>query len=269
MKILFPPAYTFEHEQLTLRYLRLGRLALTFAEWKVLFTAFDLLHQAVVEVKQGSMSFRTIYQEQVDRPFADRYIDALLQLVNITQGQDALRAQFARQIWDRLQEASFYDSEVPAGNLLVAYCLYFWESFAMGYAFEVEIFRDLRASGIDFSAHDIRDRRARLSAYDLVVLNLYGDIKNTLYFLQVRRSQHLQHDFYITRFYEGQRRYTLIVMVQLAVWETIDGDTINGLLYEATKQFPRPVQVALDTGSVVVVDYAIWKAKILRQQGRL
>ena len=58
-------------------------------------------------------------------------------------------------------------------------------------------------------------------------------------------------------------------MVQLAAWETIDGDTINGLLYEATKQFPRPVQVELDTGSVVVVDYAIWKAKILRQQGRL
>ena len=90
-----------------------------------------------------------------------------------------------------------------ASNLLVAYCLYFWESFAVGYAFEVEIFRDLSASGIEFSAHELRDRRARLSAHDLVVLNLYGDIKNTLYFLQVRRSQQLPHDFYITRFYEG------------------------------------------------------------------
>lgn len=139
----------------------------------------------------------------------------------------------------------------------------------MGYAFEVEIFRDLRASGIEFSAHDLRDRQARLSAYDLMVLNLYGDIKNTLYFLQVRRSQHLPHDFYITRFYAGQRRYTLIVMVQLAAWETIDGDTIDGLLDEAIRYFPQPVQVTLDSGKVVVVDYAIWKAKILRQQGKL
>lgn len=48
MKILIPPEYTFEHEQLTLCYLRLGRLALTFSEWKVLFTAFDLLHRAAV-----------------------------------------------------------------------------------------------------------------------------------------------------------------------------------------------------------------------------
>ena len=57
-------------------------------------------------------------------------------------------------------------------------------------------------------------------------------------------------------------------MVQLAAWETIDGDTIFGLLREATRHFPLPVQVELESGNVVVVDYAIWKAKILRQQGR-
>lgn len=269
MKILIPAEYTIEYEQLTLRYLRLGRLALTFAEWKMLFTAFDLLHRAVVEVNESAMSFRAVYQDHVDRPFADQYIHALLQLVNVTQEHDRLRAQFARQIWRRLQAIAFYDPNVAVSNLLVAYCLYFWEAFAMGYAFEVEIFRDLRASGIEFSAHDLRDRQARLSAYDLMVLNLYGDIKNTLYFLQVRRSQHLPHDFYITRFYAGQRRYTLIVMVQLAAWETIDGDTIDGLLDEAIRYFPQPVQVTLDSGKVVVVDYAIWKAKILRQQGKL
>ena len=90
MKILIPAEYTIEYEQLTLRYLRLGRLALTFAEWKMLFTAFDLLHRAVVEVNESAMSFRAVYQDHVDRPFADQYIHALLQLVNVTQERNTM-----------------------------------------------------------------------------------------------------------------------------------------------------------------------------------
>lgn len=268
MNIQLPSAYRLAHEQVTLRYLRLGRLALTFTEWQLLFAGFDLLHRAVVEANQTTTTFRALYQTHVDARFADPYIHELLQLANIAQQQDALRAHYARQILQHLQQAALYDPTVPTSNLLVAYCLYFWESFAMGYAFEVEIFRDLHAAGIDFTAHDIRDRQARRSAYDLVVLKLFGDIKNTLYFLQVERSRRLQHDFYVTRFYEGQRRYTLIVMLQLAAWETIDGDTIKGLLQEATRRFPHPVQVEFASGTVVIVDYAVWKAKILRQQGK-
>lgn len=65
----------------------------------------------------------------------------------------------------------------------------------MGYAFEVEIYRDLKNSGIDFQAHDIRKRVSRFSAYDLKVLNLKGDIKTSLYFLFATRSRGLAHDF--------------------------------------------------------------------------
>jgi len=55
-------------------------------------------------------------------------------------------------------------------------------------------------------------------------------------------------------------------MVQLEAWQEIDGDTIVGLLHEATRQFPQPVQVELETGYLVVADYAIWKEKVLRRQ---
>lgn len=149
---------------------------------------------------------------------------------------------------------------------MLAYCLYFWEAFAVGYAFEVEIFRDLHRSGVLFRAHDLRDRQERLAPYDLEVLGLQGDIKNSLYFLHIGRGQKLPHDFYITRFYEGRRQYIFIVMIQLEAWHQIDGDTIAGLLNEATRHFPQPVQVELKTGSIVIVDYEIWKQKVLRQQ---
>ncbi|MEZ4727599.1 MAG: hypothetical protein R3E79_10750 [Caldilineaceae bacterium] len=266
MKLLIPGAYTSTHEQLALRYLRDGRTTLGFTEWKETLAGFDILHNALVIRDDETSRFRAIYEQTVDLPFADSYIEALLHLKDVTQEQDRLRAHFARQILQHLQAVGLYDSTVHGANLLVAYCLYFWESFAMGYAFEVEIIRDLRAAGIQFRAHDLRDRQARLSPYDLEILGLYGDIKNTLYFLQVGRSRQLPHDFYITRFYEGRRHYTLIVMVQLAAWQEIDGDTIAGLLQQATRHFPQPVQVELGSGSIVVADYAIWKRKILRRQ---
>ncbi|MEZ4870127.1 MAG: hypothetical protein R3C14_52850 [Caldilineaceae bacterium] len=266
MKILIPRAYTSVHEQLALRYLREGRVALGFTEWKETLAGFDILHNALVIRDDETSRFRTIYEQMVDRSFANNYLEALLQLQHVAQEQDRLRAHFARQILQHLRDVGLHDPTIHGVNLLVAYCLYFWESFAMGYAFEVEITRDLRAAGIQFRAHDLRDRQARLSPYDLEILGLYGDIKNTLYFLQAGRSQQLRHDFYITRFYEGQRRYTLIVMVQLAAWQEIDGDTIAGLLQQATRHFPQPVQVELASGSIVVADYAIWKEKVLRRQ---
>lgn len=266
MQIRIPLAYTKAHEQVALRYLREGRTSLSFTEWKLAFVGFDLLHGASITVDKESKLFRTLYQQIIDLLFADQYIEALLQLKNVSQEQDVLRSGYARQILNHIKNVGLYDSSVSGSTLFVSYCLYFWESFATGYAFEVEIFNDLQINGIAYQAHDIRNRQSRLSPYDLEVLGQRGDIKNTLYFLQVGRSQRLSHDFYITRFYEGQKRYTLIVMLQLDVWQKIDGDTIVGLLDEATRQFPHPVQVKLGKGYVVVADYTIWKEKILKQQ---
>ena len=72
--------------------------------------------------------------------------------------------------------------DVPYSILLQGYCLYWWQSFARGYAFEVYIMQDLTADGIQFQMHDVRNWVERYSPADLVVLDLLGDIKTSIYF---------------------------------------------------------------------------------------
>jgi hypothetical protein len=55
-------------------------------------------------------------------------------------------------------------------------------------------------------------------------------------------------------------------MLQLTAWEEIDGETIVGLLREATGYFPAPVRVTLAQGTVVITAYDVWKAKVLSRQ---
>ena len=136
----------------------------------------------------------------------------------------------------------------------------------MGYAFEVEIYRDLTNSGVHFQAHDIRDRAARYSAYDLQILNLKGDIKTSLYFLYTTRSRGVTHDFYITRFYEGKQQRTLVVLMQPYAWNLINGDTIKALLEEATQQFPLPVMVKIEDRPIVIMEHNVWKERVLQRQ---
>ena len=264
--IQLPKAYTQEHQQLTLKYLAEGRRVLSSAEWKKLLTGFDVLHKASIITPTERMTFAEWYERQIDRVFAEPFIAALLRLENVAREQEALRARFAREIVQTWTASELRQQERSVGNVLMAYCLYFWESFATGYAFEVEIYRDLRKEGIAFVAHDIRNRLARFSAYDLKVLNLRGDIKTSLYFLEVERGRKLPHDFYITRFYEGSRQRTLVVMLQVEAWQQIDGETIAGLLAEATQHFPSPVAVTLPAGTVVIADYALWKQKVFQRQ---
>ncbi len=122
--------------------------------------------------------------------------------------------------------------------------------------------------GLNFKAHDIRDREARFSAYDLQLLNLKGDIKTSLYFLYAARSRGLAHDFYITRFYEGKQQRTLVVLMQPYAWDQINGDTIKALLEEATKQFPSPVMVQIEDRPIVIMEYNVWKERVLQKQHR-
>jgi hypothetical protein len=264
--IRLPASFTDDHQRLILKYLVEGRWTLSQAEWRLVLGGFDLLHQALVVTQEGALTFRQVYQAQVDRPFADLYIAELLKLSDVAQGYSSLRARLARAIVKRLQQAGPRWPDLLETNLLLAYCLYFWESFAAGYAFEVEIYRDLTTAGIAFEAHDIRDRDARSSPYDLKILGLRGDIKTSLYFLYVRRSRGLPHDFYVTRFYRGSHRRTLVVMLKPKAWDQIDGETVTALLEEAARAFPTPVMIELEAGTVVIAAYEVWKAKVLRRQ---
>lgn len=263
--MILPETFGNQHQRVILAYLRQGQQGVTAAERPRLLEGFDLLHHGYLFVGNKRYSFRMLYTLHVDEPFAASFMTQLLQMKEVAWQQEALRATYARQIVGRLRAEGLIVQGTGA-NLLLAYCLYFWESFATGYAFEVEILRDLTQSGISYQAHDLRNRQSRLSAYDLRVLGLYGDIKTSLYFLHTQRGRGLPHDFYITRIYEGERQRTLVVMLQLDAWAQIDGDTVAALLREVTQLFPTPVQIEIEGKQLVITEYAVWKAKVLRRQ---
>lgn len=265
-RIKLPAHFMVEQNNLVLKYLIQGRQSLTRVEWQQVLAGFDVLHEARAVSDSESLTFRQLYEIFVERPFADLYIDALLQLKAVSRDYHALRADFAHQIVQRLKQENLRQSGMPETNILLSYCLYFWESFAKGYAFEVEIYRDLTASGIVFQAHDIRDYQARLSAYDLRILDQYGDIKTSLYFLYTKRGRRLAHDFYVTRFYEGSRQRMLVVMLKSSAWEQINGDTVKTTLDEATKLFPAPALIQIENRPIVLIDYNVWKERVLKQQ---
>lgn len=166
-----------------------------------------------------------------------------------------------------MQKAGLLRRDTPKSWLLLVYCLYGWQSFARGYAFEVEIMRDLTRSGIHFQMHDIRRRIERYSPADLIVLNLMGDIKTSIYFLQQQISGELPNDFYITRLYDKGQERTLVVFQKPFAWEVIGGSTaVPGTLESVLSLLPTPVQIAQHGIILVVVEYESWKQLIRRKQ---
>ncbi len=155
-----------------------------------------------------------------------------------------------------------------AERLLLAHCLYWWNSFGKGYLYEVTIFRDLRATGIRFVGHDLRHREERLSPSDLVVLGHHGDIKTSTYFLHVTRTFPLRHDFYITRLFEvGKRKWHDAVILKPSFWMEINGEPQLGSIEETLRFFPQAVLVEVHNVQLIVVSYEYWKQKVkIRQQ---
>jgi hypothetical protein len=210
LRIELPSAFTPEHERAVFDYLA-GRLV-GRAAWSQAFRAFDLLDEAMLVTGHGRQTFRTAYRAVIEAGFVDGFIDELLALEDVAADSPALWARFARQIVQHVADRGWRRPDVPESRLLVSYLLYWWGAFARVYALEVEIFRDLRQSGMQFTAHDLRDRQQRFSLSDLVVQGQAGNIKTSVYFIQVAAP--LVHDFYIVRITSGDRVYTLVMMLQ-------------------------------------------------------
>lgn len=261
--IELPSAFSNEHERIVIAYL-MDRLS-GREDWALAFTAFDLLDQAVVSIANQRMIFRVFYRQFIDHKYADEYIGELLSLRDVKEQSPALWAQFARRIVSDSREQGWQRADVPGNRLLLSYLLYWWGAFARGYAFEVEVFRDLQRSGIQFTAHDLRDRPQRFSPSDLTVSGMAGDIKTSAYFIQVAAP--LKHDFYIVRVFVRGQSYTLVVFLQPAAWDTINGDTVEGKLDNITQNFPLPVRIEYRGHELVVLEYEEWKRRVLRQQG--
>ncbi|MBI4331618.1 MAG: hypothetical protein HY673_10095, partial [Chloroflexi bacterium] len=215
---------TGEHKALVLRYLgEAERFSLT--EWVTLLEAFTTLSGSTARRGEESLTFQAFYDCFVDQAYSDAFIADLFAETDVLSRAPAIQSGYARQIYQRLCNEPFVLGGMSDTECLLAYCLYWWASFARGYAFELEILRDLEVAGVHFTAHDLRVREQRFSPCDLTVLSMTGDIKNTTYFLYVVRSFPLTCDFYITRLYNvATRCYVRIIVLTDEAWCCINGD---------------------------------------------
>ena len=266
-QILLPAAFTDQHHQAVEQYI-VDSQRLTAAQWRDVLEAFDLLGMARVQVGDKTIAFTSIYRSAIEMPFASEFISRLLQLANPEQAGISLKAAYARMITSRLLASSWYNPDARHSLYLRAYSVFWWDSFAKGYIFEVLVYRDLKASGVVFTAHDITDPRQRRSPFDLVINGWRGDVKTSSYFLITARTAFLHHDFYITRLYDWrQRRRVWAVIMQPRVWQALDGETGTITdLDEAGQRFPEVVHLNFRTHRLIVADYEIWRALVLDYQ---
>jgi hypothetical protein len=192
---------TPEHDAALSAYLR-GVERLSRERWHRLREAIDLLAQSAVTFQGCNYTFAQFYEMFIDRLFAESFLRTLVAIEDVPQDASRLQAATAQQIVKWIQQQDFYQKGQIESRLLLTFCLYWWSAFAVGYAFEVEIFRDLRAEGIEFFAHDITNRNERLSHFDLTVLGLRGDVKYSTWFLTVENARLEGLDFFITRLYD-------------------------------------------------------------------
>lgn len=266
LQIIVSLEFTQAHHDVLIAYLADSR-SLNTADWQQLYKGIDLLDKAQVVMPAAMRTFRQVYDELIGMPFANQYIEQLLNTSDAVAESPKITAGFARQIRPILQKAGLLERDVPYSILLQGYCLYWWQSFSRGYAFEVFIMRDLQANRIAFKMHDIRNQADRYSPADLVVQNLLGDIKSSIYFLQWQWQGELRNDFYITRLFEKGREHTLVVFQKPSAWDSIEGgDTTPGTLETILDLLPTPIEIKLRGIILIVVDYETWKDMVRQKQ---
>lgn len=266
-EITLPTGFTETERAMVLRYLE--DVAGPEQDWPGLVRTFNRLREAIVMVPgKARRTFASLYAHLIDGRLTDPFITALYRLDDVEQGSVTLWAAGARRVRSLLEIEGLYAADDPPTRLLLAYCLYWWHATAKGYAFEVEIFRDLRRSGVSFTAHDLRLRSERFTPYDLIVSGFLGDVKTSTYFLSLTGGV-LRNDFYITRLWLSKvRSRTLVVFLKTLVWNEIDGETLLVALRELESCLPQPARIAHRDGELVVSDYGVWKEKMRAYQSQ-
>jgi hypothetical protein len=236
-------------------------------DWHETLAAFDRLRHSTVEWEGRRLTFVEFYDRWVEEHYATPFIEELMTLTALEPDGYRVLAAYARRVQQELAKLLAGRPLALSERALMAHCLYWWNAFGKGYIFELMVFADLTAEGIAFHAHDLRRREERHSPDDLVILQWRGDVKSSTYFLYVARSFPLQHDFYITRLFATETRaWRWTVLLTPAMWEAMDGETQSATLEAAGKSLPAVLEVRTRGGTLVVVDYTLWKAKIKAQQ---
>jgi hypothetical protein len=267
-RVLIPSDITASHRAVVRRYVE-HIAELSAADWPLAIEAFNLLrHAVVVRADDRAYTFAQVYEELIDAHYATPFLKGLFDLQDVKRESASLGAVSARRIYQDLTERGLHAPErLPESRLLMAYCLYWWQSFCKGYAFEVEIFRDLERSGLRFQPHDLFDPIARRSPHDFRISGFWGDVKTSAYFLLKVSGETVSSDFFVTRVGLSTRRTrTLVVFLQGAAWDVIDGETLLSLLSDLGNVLPRPARISYHGGELVVAEYADWKAKMRNYQ---
>ena len=268
IEIALPTGFTQEHAAALGQYFQ-SETRLNRTQWELVWDGVDILRQATITLKGKTQTFANLYDNLIDRVYADAFIEALYGFDDVARRAEQRRAAVARQIIADLQKAGCYNRAVPETQLILVFCLYWWQSFTKGYAFEVEILRDLTASGVPHQAHDLRDRQARLAPFDLVVMGFRGDIRTSTYFFAVERGRGLPHDFYITRLWNRRTHcWQKVVILKPAFWTALDGETRPSRLGEVLDILPDVAEIRVDTQKLVVVEYQEWKERAKTRQER-
>jgi len=268
IEITLPTEFTQDHASALGQYFQ-SETRLNRSQWELVWDGVDILRRATITLQGRRQTFANLYDNLIDRVYADPFIEALYQFDDVARQAEQRRAAVARQIIADLRKAGYYDRPVPETQLVLIFCLYWWQSFTKGYAFEVEILRDLTASGILHQAHDLRDRQARLAPFDLIVMGFQGDIRTSTYFFTVERGRGLPHDFYITRLWNRRtRRWQGVAILKPAFWAALDGKTRPSQLEEVLDILPDVAEIRVDTQELVVVEYQQWKQRVKTRQER-
>jgi hypothetical protein len=243
---------------------------LTSKQWRTLFEAIDLLSASTVRFRGQEYGFSQFYAEFIDRVHAGPFLDQLYRMGNIRTEGERLRAAVARSIVQWLKANGLDAARTEGAEFLLIFSLYWWTSFCRGYMFELIVFRDLEASGIQFVPHDPRLREERYAPNDFYLGKFRGDVKSSIYFLKNLVALQPTVDLYISRLYDSQRRrYRWVVFMKEQVWKRINGDTIPGTVPQALDLFPQVVSFTIRGQAWVLAEYKMWKAKVLQFQAQV
>jgi hypothetical protein len=265
------PNFRPEEHRVVLRYLTDER-ALSLGDWVLLREAVETLGTSVVVLDHQETTFRRFYEEQIDPQFADPFLAHLLGVGEVEMEGRREQAATARAIGQMLASLEGFRREDVNCRMLLVYCLYWWAAFARGYSFEIAILRDLEASGIAFVAHDIGSRAERTTPYDLILLDLRGDIKYSTYFLTAERLAHLTSDFFITRWYLPRvRQWLRAVLLRGKACQTLglphdDSGATMVTLEDVETILPEAATFIIDHTVLTATGYEPWKERVQKIQ---
>lgn len=266
LEIYLPKTLNVEQQQVLISYLNAPR-TLTRTEWTIIWNVMDVLRTAIVTVGEQRYTFSEFYRVNIDDVYADAFLNDLWDAEQPEFVGRQLKTRISKEIRHLFRTQSWYIPAKKETRWLFAYCIYWWNSFANGYIFEVSVLKDLQKEGIVFSERDIRNSAVRFTSADILIEEWTGDMKNSTYFFFVARSYPLICDFYITRLFNAERRrYDWIVILNKRMWMNIDGETKASDFHHLDECLESPLHFELSSNIFIAVSYLVWKQKLLRYQ---